>query len=61
MPQGFQCINCKHYIFGRFCDAFPEEIPMEIYSGEFDHALPYPDAKSPQDNGIRFEPLEDAQ
>lgn len=33
-----------------YCDAFPERVPREIYTGQFDHREPYPG-----DNGIRFE------
>ncbi len=33
-----------------FCEAFPERVPREIYTGQFDHRAPYPG-----DNGIRFE------
>jgi hypothetical protein len=33
-----------------YCEAFPEEIPDEIYRGGFDHRNPYEG-----DRGIRFE------
>ena len=64
MPQGIQCIECKHYLFNRRCEAFgadgefseDDKIPMEIFNGEFDHSNPWPNAENPQDNGIRFEP-----
>jgi len=48
-----QCHECVHY-FGPFrCDAFPDrDIPLEIFSGEFDHTEPYPG-----DHGVRFEPI----
>lgn len=35
------------------CEAFLKGIPEEILTGEFDHTEPYPN-----DNGIRFEPIE---
>lgn len=69
MSQGVQCIECKHYLFNRRCKAFDADndlaesgkIPMEIFSGEFNHLNPYPSADNPQDNGIRFEPIEEQQ
>jgi hypothetical protein len=53
-----QCIFCKHYeiewgIFAGTCKAYPDGVPLEIWSGEIDHSEPYPD-----DNGIQFEPVE---
>ena len=46
-----QCMTCRHYRRDDFaCDAFPEEIPDEIMSGDFDHVEEYPG-----DNGIRWE------
>lgn len=57
------CLECKHFYFDNgeinACDAFPDGIPEDIILGEFDHSNPYPDADNPQDNGIRFEPVED--
>ena len=43
------------------CQSFPEGIPGKIILGEFIHTEPYPDADNPQDNGIRFEPIEDTE
>lgn len=47
------CIYCTHYIVGLGfkCEAFPDEIPIEILMGK-NHTEPYPG-----DNGIRFEML----
>ena len=53
------CLKCKHLrdlepgTFGRTCDAFPDGIPKEIFSGGVDHDKPYPG-----DHGILFEPKE---
>lgn len=51
---GMQCIKCKHYFGVRQCDAFKQEIPLKIYSGEIDHTKPFEG-----DNGIQFEPIEE--
>jgi len=48
----YQCYNCQYYIFDNNCEAFPEGIPKEILTGEFDHTTIHPD----QDNDILFEP-----
>lgn len=50
------CFDCKH--FRRFeggCNAFPNDIPDEITSGQNDHSKPL----SFQKNNIVFEPIED--
>ena len=50
------CLMCRHLAADWTCSAFPDGIPGPILSGENDHREPFPG-----DNGIRFEPLEDAQ
>ena len=50
-----QCGGCLNYTMLGTCKAFPERIPKEIYTGLFDHAKPYPNAKNPADHGIRYE------
>ncbi len=46
-----QCMLCNHYEGAFTCTAFPERIPQEILSGEFDHTTKHPD----QTNDIVFE------
>ncbi len=47
-----KCHLCRHDFRGKSgCKAFPDEIPLEINTGDFDHSNPYPG-----DNGTRFEP-----
>lgn len=51
------CSGCVHYdsknaSFKR-CEAFPDGIPQEIFSGENEHTSAYPG-----DNGIQFEPIQ---
>jgi hypothetical protein len=48
------CLFCRHYhpdasVEDSDCDAF-DEIPQEIFGGDFDHAHPFPG-----DRGVRFE------
>lgn len=50
--QSIQCLMCKHFDGDMKCEAFPKEIPQEIFNGEYDHSKPYPG-----DNGIRFEEI----
>jgi hypothetical protein len=50
--QGDQCVGCIHYLGAKTCEAYPEEIPDEIYIEGFDHREPFKD-----DNGIRWEPV----
>jgi len=51
------CYECKHFhgedVEGLTCDAFPDGIPFEIITSEFDHNAPYPG-----DHGIQFESIE---
>lgn len=54
MTISLQCISCKHYWGVGKCDAFQEQIPRDILSGEYNHDEPYPG-----DNGIQFEPIEE--
>lgn len=50
-PICFKCIHL-HEIKNKFsCDAFPDGIPQEIYTGLDDHRGPFPG-----DGGIRFRP-----
>jgi hypothetical protein len=44
-----RCLRCVHSKNGEDCAAFPNGIPEEIYSGDFDHAQPFPG-----DGGITF-------
>ena len=56
-----QCEMCKHFRAFKVgnkvpvCKAFPEGIPIAISLNEHDHHQPYPG-----DNGIRFEPVDEA-
>ncbi|PHS20243.1 MAG: hypothetical protein COA86_02825 [Kangiella sp.] len=55
--QSTQCISCKHYIGGGFCEAFgADPIPKEISIGWFIHKKPYKG-----DNGFRYERSEEYQ
>ena len=62
-----QCEQCVHFLWFKrglkipVCKAFPKGIPAEICSGKFDHTEPYPNAQDPEDNGIRFEAVEEIQ
>lgn len=52
----FQCTACQHYrpwFRGRTtCDAYPDDIPVEILSNRIDHRTPYVG-----DHGIRFKAM----
>lgn len=50
---GARCPTCTRYRGDMTCAAFPEEIPTEIATGEFDHKNPHPD-----DQGIQWDPEE---
>lgn len=44
------CTECKHYRGDMKCKAFPDQIPIEVFVGEFDHHEEHRD-----DHGIQFE------
>lgn len=45
------CLKCIHYFTVGMCEAFPDGIPEEIFTGEQEHTTPTPE----QDNEIVFE------
>lgn len=44
------CLYCRHYQRRGICDAFPNGIPLHIWSGANPHGSMFPG-----DHGIRFE------
>lgn len=54
------CFYCDHFLEANKstakCSAFPDGIPVAIFSGEVSHVGSYPNEKDPQDNGIQFKP-----
>jgi len=48
-----QCQFCRHYWGARYCEAYKEGIPEEVFLGEHDHTEPFPG-----DGGTRYEPIE---
>lgn len=51
MTQVIQCEGCRHYLSALKCLAFPDGIPDDILSGDFDHTQPHDG-----DNDIQYEP-----
>ena len=47
-----RCFHCRHIrsVMAMTCDAFPEEIPMQIWLGANRHSEPFPG-----DHGIQYE------
>ena len=37
-----QCMDCKHYLGHRLCEAFPNGIPEELFDGPTLHDVPFP-------------------
>jgi len=50
-----QCYNCEYYIGDSECVAFPDGIPEDILTGDFDHTKKHPN----QTNDIVFESVLD--
>ena len=47
--ESFQCLICAHYKMLGECDAFPNGIPKDIFTGKIDHTKPYAG-----DHGIQY-------
>jgi hypothetical protein len=47
-----QCLDCKHWVRGAVCAAFPNGIPDVILENKVSHLKPYKG-----DKGIQFEAL----
>jgi len=56
MPTSTQCLECRHYTGLSTCEAYPEGIPQEIFTGIVDHTERYPG-----DMGFMWEPSENAE
>lgn len=56
MPTSTQCLYCKHYRAFQECEAYPDGIPFEIFSGEHDHREEYEG-----DGGTRWEQVDRAE
>jgi hypothetical protein len=54
MPTKELCINCKHYWGVNSCDAFPDGIPDEIFTGSNKHSKPLKN----QGNDLVFEKID---
>lgn len=50
MEVSTQCLTCVHLREGNTCDAFPSGIPLDIWTGEFDHTQEHEG-----DKGVRYE------
>ena len=49
------CYSCRHFKGGMTCEAFPDQIPSPILTGQVRHTKKLFD----QDNNIVFEPKEE--
>jgi len=63
-PDPTMCTFCVYFDLNNNterprCQAFPNGIPEEIVFGRFDHRLPYPNKANPQDNGLKWRPVEE--
>lgn len=47
-----QCMTCSNWTQNLQCKAFPEAIPVAIWSGQHDHAKPFEG-----DHGILYDPI----